>query len=272
MLEKIKKIVDNYPALIAYEINNNHITYQELWNRALEYAYFLKKQGNSPVIIYDDKSINYLITILACLLAKRAYVPLSKQVPINRLLKIIDITNTTLIITESKLDIDNIECCRLNDLVNYQERDNYINDNEIAYIIFTSGSTGEPKGVPINEDNLLNFIDWISSFYPLSSYEEINVLDQASFSFDLSVADFYYSLFNGHTLIAYQNNNCNNNLYNVEFDRSVDYAVVTPTFIKLCLLNEDFNPNNYSRLKCIYFCGETLDKKLVQDLFLDLMI
>ena len=265
MLEKIKKIVDNYPALIAYEINNHHITYQELWNRALEYATFLKKQGNSPVIIYDDKSINYLITILACLLAKRAYVPLSKQVPINRLLKIIDITNTTLIITESKLDIDNIECCRLNDLVNYQERDNYINDNEIAYIIFTSGSTDVPKGVPITYDNLDNFINWMGHINPLNSYQHLKVLEQAHFSFDLSVADLYYALCYGHTLVSVDYNMDYQDLLNNV--QKVNVAFITPTFINLLLIDKSFNEHNFANLKCLYFCGEMLQVQTVKKLY-----
>ena len=73
---------------------------------------------------------------------------------------------------------------------------NDTSDNKIAYIIFTSGSTGEPKGVPISYINLINFIDWISNLFILKDFKNINVLNQASFSFDLSVADFYYSLCN----------------------------------------------------------------------------
>lgn len=266
MLERLEDVFNKYYDRTAYKNNDSSITYSELWNSACKYADYLKRQGTSPVIIYGDKEIDMVVSIISCILAKRAYVPLGNCTPLSRLKKMIDITESSLIISNNKFDLD-IDSYKINELDIFKDYEINKIENDIIYIIFTSGSTGEPKGVPINEDNLLNFIDWISSFYPLSSYEKINVLDQASFSFDLSVADFYYSLFNGHTLIAYQNNNCNNNLYNVEFDRSVDYAVVTPTFIKLCLLNEDFNPNNYSRLKCIYFCGEQLTVSLVSRLW-----
>ena len=266
MLERLEDVFNKYYDRIAYKNNDSSITYSELWNSACKYADYLKRQGTSPVIIYGDKEIDMVVSIISCILAKRAYVPLGNCTPLSRLKKMIDITESSLIISNNKFDLD-IDSYKINELDIFKSYEINKIENDIIYIIFTSGSTGEPKGVPINEDNLLNFIDWISSFYPLSSYEKINVLDQASFSFDLSVADFYYSLFNGHTLIAYLNNNCNNNLYNVEFDRSVDYAVVTPTFIKLCLLNEDFNPNNYSRLKCIYFCGEQLTVSLVSRLW-----
>ena len=43
--------------------------------------------------------------------------------------------------------------------------------------------------------------------------------------------------------------------------------VATPTFIRLCLLNGDFSEKEYPFIKCIYFCGETLQKSLVYALF-----
>ncbi len=155
----------------------------------------------------------------------------------------------------------------MDDLKEYKDKKELENNNDIAYIIFTSGSTGVPKGVPISYSNLDNFINWISNINPLSSYKDINVLNQASFSFDLSVADLYYSLMNGHTLIAFDNDIQSE--YDKVFDlmKDIDVAVMTPTFIKLCLLNKDFNNINYPRFKCVYFCGEVLDKKTVSKLF-----
>ena len=114
--------------------------------------------------------------------------------------------------------------------------------------------------------NLDNFVNWISSLKPLCDYKNISVLNQANFSFDLSVADIYYSLCNGHTLVALDNK-IDDYHYIFETLKSVDVMVITPTFIKMCLTNIEFNCMNYSRLKCIYFCGELLDKNVVKKLF-----
>lgn len=266
--KKIQKTVENNPHKIAYKVNEDTITYKELWSLANQYASYLKKQGNTPVIIYGDKEINTVIAILSCIIAKRTYIPIGLCMPIQRLKKIINITKSTLIITEKRINIENITCSNLKNLSKYSKNEIIDSNNDIIYIIFTSGSTGEPKGVPISENNLINFINWLSNTYPLNEYKDANILNQASFSFDLSVADFYYSLCNGHTLIA--NNNNNQEEYEVTFNiiknNQINVAVMTPTFMKLCLLNEDFNYYNYPSLKCVYFCGERLENKTVKNL------
>ena len=268
IVERIKKIVEKNPNRIAYKVDNEYITYAELWNCAKKYAHFLKCQGTSPVIIYGNKELNFIKSILSCLLANRPYVPVGLFTPITRLKRIVEITNSMLVLTDENILIDNVQCCKLDEL-NYLHCSNIgeNNQNNIVYIIFTSGSTGNPKGVPISKENLNNFISWISGLEPLCDYEDINVLNQASFSFDLSVADLYYSLCNGHTLIALSGNIQENfeEIFQVMSD--IDVAVMTPTLMKMCLLNDEFNRNKYPKLKCIYFCGEQLENKTVKKIF-----
>ena len=267
MKKKIEKIVKQNPNKIAYKVKNNSITYKELWDTSSFYADLLKREGTSSVIIYGHKDINVLISIIACIIAGRTYVPVELSTPINRLKQIVKLADSSLILTDKNISIDNINCLKLDDLKQYEKYDIKENNNDIIYIIFTSGSTGIPKGVPISNTNLNNFVDWISKLKPLCDYKDINVLNQASFSFDLSVADLYYSLCNGHTLVALDNDIQEeyDELFNIMSE--IDVAVMTPTFMKLCLLNNSFNSNNYPKLKCIYFCGEQLEVKLVEKIF-----
>lgn len=268
MLDGLIEIFKKNSNKTAYIINEEKITYEKLLNKSLFISKLLIKQGSGPIIIYGHKGIDMVISIIACLLSKRTYIPIDASMPINRINKIIDITNSSMIISNEEIELENnIEILKLEELIKYEnEKDNEI-INDIAYIIFTSGSTGEPKGVPISYSNLNNFINWISNFEVLSSYKDINVLNQASFSFDLSVADLYYSLINGHTLIALDNDAQNdyNKMFNVI--KNVNLIVSTPTFIKLCIINSDFNEQNYPNLKCIYFCGERLENNLVKKIF-----
>ncbi len=268
MINKIKKIVEQNPNKIAYKVNDECITYKELWSCAYDYAQLLKRQGIKPVIIYGHKNISVVISILACIIADRTYVPVGVCTPLFRIKEIIGITNSSLILTDEEIKLDNVDCCDLQGLKKFKDSEIKEQHNDIVYMIFTSGSTGVPKGVPILKSNLENFINWICNLKPLCDYKDINVFNQASFSFDLSVADFYYSLCSGHTLVALNNDiqNDYNEIFDVLLD--IDVAVMTPTFMKLCLLNDDFNEKNYSKLKCVYFCGEQLEVKIVQKLFL----
>ena len=209
-----------------------------------------------------------VVSIIACLIAKRAYVPIDVYTPLDRIKKIIKLTNSDLIIKNESVDIDDIKCVTVEEINEKYKNcnENNTESNDIAYIIFTSGSTGEPKGVPISYDNLFNFINWISNFEMLNSYKNINVLNQASFSFDLSVADFYYSLFNGHTLVAIDNETKQDytKIYEIIKRENINFMVMTPTFIKVLLMDNTFTTNEFPSIQCMYFCGEQLEVQLVK--------
>lgn len=264
MISKIKQQITKEKN--AYCINNQKISYEDLWNKAKENSIFLQKQGTSPVIIYGHKSIDMITSILACLIANRAYIPIEVGTPTERIKNIIKISKATLCIKNEEIKIKDIDCYTLEELKKFEKETIQQNNNSIAYIIFTSGSTGNPKGVPISRENLNNFVNWISGLSPLSEYKDVNVLNQASFSFDLSVADIYYSLCNGHTLVALdkQTQENYNEIFKVIKNNKINVAIITPTFIKLCLIEESFNEKNYPDLKCLYFCGEQLEKKTVE--------
>ena len=69
--------------------------------------------------------------------------------PLYRVKQIIDITNSSLVLTDNKVSLNNIDCFNLEWLKKYKNCDIKENKNDIVYMIFTSGSTGIPKGVPI---------------------------------------------------------------------------------------------------------------------------
>lgn len=269
ILEYIERHVKESPDKVCYKDNDRIITYEDLWHKAEFYADLLRRQGTSPVLVYGHKSPKVIIAILSCMMARRAYVPIDVFVPENRINKIAKITGSSLLLEAENMKLDGIECLHLSQLERYADADIKENDNTIAYIIFTSGSTGNPKGVPISASNLLNFIDWISSFSPLDTYKDAVVLNQASFSFDLSVADLFYSMCNGHTLVASEvsvQDGCEG-VYRLMKEENVNVAVVTPTFMKMCLLDSTFKAENYPSFRCVYFCGELLEIPTVKKLF-----
>ncbi len=266
-LYKIQLSAERFPDRIAYRSADTSVSYKRLWDDACEYAALLKKQGNSPVIIYGHKSTDMVTAMLSCLMAGRPYVPVEEGTPLKRIERIIAYSGAALIISDTPLGINNVGCMKLSDIKCFSGEDGRDCSDERAYIIFTSGSTGEPKGVPILRSNLDNFTNWISGLFPLNQYEGATVFNQASFSFDLSVADLYYSLCNGHTLLSFPGNIVEdfNGFY--ETFRDADIAVFTPSFARLCLSDKCFNDKNFPKFKCVYFCGERLEVKTVRKLF-----
>lgn len=71
--------------------------------------------------------------------------------------------------------------------------------NDPAYIIYTSGTTGKPKGIINTHGNVSNLIHW--TIHDLPVVENERVTQFASFSFDVSVAEFYPGLVRGGAIV-----------------------------------------------------------------------
>jgi len=143
-----------------------------------------------------------------------------------------------------------------------------IKDNEVYYIIYTSGSTGKPKGVQITLANLHSFINWSVDLCKITSDKHYTFMNQAPFSFDLSVMDLYLSLATGGTLFSIDKKMTGNTKELFEYFRNSDIEVwvSTPSFADICLADDSFNKTLIPRIKMFLFCGETLTNKTVSGL------
>lgn len=270
LISKLERFAKETPSKIAYTIDGESITYSELFCKAEHYGNLLKRQGTSPIMLLGHKQVDFLVTMLACIIANRAYIPVDTSIPEERIEKIFNITETKLVLTFDKTkNFKAFSAVELEALEKYSQEPLQSSNNTTAYMIFTSGSTGNPKGVPIGYKNLDNFIKWISRIEPLNGYKDITVLNQALFSFDLSVADIYYSLFNGHTLAALDRQDLGSfgYVFDTINEKKPNVMVVTPTFARLCLTDKSFCQEKFPFLKCIYFCGEVLESATVRKLF-----
>lgn len=147
MISNLLTILKDGKDSILYEIGDKKVTYEETYYKVRELADNLKKQGNNPVILYGHKNIEQFVSILACITAKRSYIPIDLCTPIKRIDEIIKLSDASLLIKNEDIKIDTIESLTLDELSNkYNIVDTYYEiDNNIAYIIFTSGSTGISK-------------------------------------------------------------------------------------------------------------------------------
>ena len=270
MIEKlIKDAALKAPEKTAYVTNGARITYKELIESAEKYAALLRRQSAGPVIIYGDKQIYVFVSIVACIFARRAYVAVGSATPQKRLEKIVSLCGASLVITENTDRKFAVPSTDLQGLTAFGSKKPKHGGGEVAYIAFTSGTSGEPKGVIITYENLENFIRWMLSLESLYGCKNGVVFNQAGFSFDLHVADTFFSLCTSGTLVAY-NGGLSGDLFGaadlMRREKAV-FAVMTPTFLRLCLCEEGFDRSGCPNLKCVYLCGETLRKNTAMKLF-----
>ena len=224
------------------------------------YKYMLDKNVTGRVICVGHKEIEILAAFLACSFAGITYIPIDESIPQERLEYIINDTKPMLVLTKDIItDIINEE------LIEDVELNIKIKAEDVYYIIYTSGSTGKPKGVEITYLNLESFVKWFVTVIPK---ENVRVLNQALFSFDLSVADIYFSLYTASTLCITETSFMENalELYNEIKSLNVDVTIMTPSYANLLLTDKCFSKELLPNLDIMYFCGETLTRKTVDRL------
>ncbi|MBZ9607494.1 D-alanine--poly(phosphoribitol) ligase subunit DltA [Clostridium estertheticum] len=264
---------------VAHMYRNSNLTYRELKTKSDSLAVNiidLFGKDKTPIIVFGHKDHLMLICFLACVKSGHAYIPVDSSTPTTRIKDILFISDAKLIINTSDDLIDIPADTILNKseieehLLQYENkipsRGYRIKDEEVYYIIYTSGSTGNPKGVQITKNCIQSFIDWSMD---LTDKKDKIFMNQAPFSFDLSVMDTYLSLVSGSILYSIDKEMIANlpELF-INFKSSgITTWVSTPSFAEMCLQSEQFNENLLPKLRQLLFCGETLSKECVKKLF-----
>ncbi|KPL90187.1 hybrid non-ribosomal peptide synthetase/type I polyketide synthase [Herpetosiphon geysericola] len=71
--------------------------------------------------------------------------------------------------------------------------------DDLAYVMFTSGSTGQPKGVPISQRSLANYLNWLVERFDYGPNDRL--LQTAALSFDAAISQILGPLTAGGSVI-----------------------------------------------------------------------
>lgn len=263
----------------ALVCDGQHMTYNELDTLSESIANFLLKEfedDRTPIVLYGNKENEMMAVMMGALKSGRAYVPIDVSYPKERVENIIaEVKPKVLFDFSEGNDFKNIRTVRINDLeaISKEYKDievsseNWVKEDENAYILFTSGSTGKPKGVQISSNNLDNFVDWMADYLKLDESSEV-FMNQAAYSFDLSVTSIYPGLCFGKTLHGFSKKTLSNlnNMFEDMKDSNINYWVSTPSFAGMCVVYDHFNSEMLKNLKAMVFVGEVLPKTLCEEL------
>ncbi|WP_323702935.1 D-alanine--poly(phosphoribitol) ligase subunit DltA [Mammaliicoccus sp. Dog046] len=270
ILEQLSYMSEYHTDNVAISYRETSLTYGELDFYSNQLATLIG-HSKQPLVLYGHMSPFMIVGMIASMKAGNGYVPIDISLPIERIEHIIEkvepvfIFNTTgKILNELHIEQITIEDCvqteiRLEDI-------EPIKREQTVYTIFTSGSTGLPKGVQISYESLLDFIQWMTDLNKVGNHKKW--LNQAPFSFDLSVMSIYPCLMTGGTLelVDKQMIEKPRELYDLLNHSEVESWVSTPSFLEMCLLLPDFNQDKYPKLKQFFFCGEIFSHKTAQKL------
>lgn len=279
IIEQINYFAETTPDALCYDSVEARHTYEELkWQSDQLANAIINKvpniKGNVPVLIYGEITYEMVVSFIASLKVGMFYVPVDKYTPMERIKQIFDIAQPALIISLEELPFEvEVPVVTMNEVLQTIEKKQDVSiptyvtqGTDRIYSIFTSGTTGVPKGVQINQSNLLSFTDWIAKDFHLGNQKRF--LCQAPFSFDLSVMDLYPALLSGGTLVPVQKQVTDNfkKLFALLPEIKVNVWVSTPSFMEICLLEKTFDATHYPELTAFLFCGEELTNQTAKQL------
>ena len=252
------------------------LSYRELDECSDTFAAFLVRQfgdDRSPVVICGNKELDFLCCALGALKSGRAYVPIEHSMPAERAGGILQAVQPKVIVdlcglcaslqTGEALVLDTGKTAEILSLMPQAAPgpQDWVQGQDAAYILFTSGSTGSPKGVAVAAGNLDNFCRGVLPWYPK---EGGVILDQVSYSFDVSGCAVYAGLCRGMTLFSIDSRMVEEpaELFSYLKESGLTFWVSTPSFAELCVQSRDFCMETLPQLTQFLFCGEVLTHTL----------
>ncbi len=201
------------PRATALICDTQRLSYGELALRAQRLGGHLRRLGvkrGALVAVHLDRSIEFVVTVLAVLESGAAYVPLDTTAPGERLRFILEDTRASVVVCRGPLPtgfealeavvVDLARDARAIAESECAEARAAHGPDEPAYVMYTSGSTGRPKGVVVPHRGIVRLVrgQTYAAFEPGERF-----LLLASTAFDASTFELWGPLLNGATCVIH---------------------------------------------------------------------
>lgn len=198
------------PDAIAVVFGDTRITYAELDYRGNQLARRLRRLGVGPDVlvgVHSERSVSWIVGLLAVLKAGGAYLPLDPVYPTERLASMVADSRPPVILVEngleSRLPTSSASVVPLagsdgTDRESGAAIDVVSSPDNLAYAVYTSGSTGVPKAVLVANEAVTNLLGWHHRTIGISPADRC--LQQARMGFDACLFEVLPCLVAGATL------------------------------------------------------------------------
>lgn len=170
VIELFEEQAEKHPDRIAVSLGEEVLTYQQLNERANYLGDLLRTKGagaDDIIGLMVPRSLDMLVGILGILKAGSAYLPMAMDTPMERLKYMIENSGTTILLAdegcqERMKELDNVDKIDLQKCKGYKKENLPVmaRPDNLIYVIYTSGTTGKPKGVMVENRNVVNLSSW----------------------------------------------------------------------------------------------------------------
>jgi amino acid adenylation domain-containing protein len=208
-LETPHKIALEFASSVtSQDITKQSWTYLELNQMGNKVARILQSSQSSEgglIGICFDKCPQAYFSILGILKSGRAYVALDPTAPLARKQFIIDDSKASIVLCVSdrydelrqlsRTEVIAMDTANLLDNISSDSPTLYkaIDPQDTCYCLYTSGTTGTPKGCEITHENAVQAMQAFTRLFSPNWNEDSKWLQFASFHFDVSVLEQYWS-------------------------------------------------------------------------------
>ncbi|HTQ79943.1 MAG TPA: AMP-binding protein, partial [Thermoanaerobaculia bacterium] len=205
------------PGSPAVRDTDGELSYAELEARSARAARGLLAAGLSaeqPVVLWAERSADFLVAMLAIFRAGGAYLPVDPRQPARRLVQMLEQSGAPVVLTRRGLFAD---CRSAAERLPETARPQILAIEDLltgsaegvlpppspaamAYVLYTSGSTGVPKGAMLEHRGMLNHI-W-GKIRDLDLGPSDRIAQNAAATFDISVWQFLAALVVGGRVLV----------------------------------------------------------------------
>ena len=268
--EAFLQTIRTFPECVAVKYESKTATYKELESKARSLASSLNLKNPRDITgIYMERSLNLAYALMACVLNSCTFVYLNPKSSLDKILHVLKDSKCTVVLCDTK-SISDLQKAALQNIkivdVTYCEELTEGTEitriwNPVFSIMYTSGSTGMSKGVVLEQKSVHNKLSAMNKEFQFKPGTK--VAQVSSFTFDVVLPEFYFTLLYGGCVIMVPEN--------ISMDPPQMKQYLHDENIKVCYLpTAIFNfwvsqdSTIFQNLDMVVFGGEKANPYLVQ--------